>query len=286
MILDLASLQTLVAAVDLKGFGKAAERLHRSPAAVSVQLKALEARAGTALFRKTGRQQVLTEAGEMLLIYARRLLQLNDEALIALRGIDLNGEVRFGMTQDFADYGLPHTLARFSRANAAVRMEIKVDRSTALRAQLKAGSLDLILAFGEAVSAGSSPLARLPVRWFAHPDLVLQRAQPVPLLLLEQPCAFRETAIAALDKARRPWRLALSSSSVSAIWAAAEAGLGVTARSTLHVPSALVDVSRTFRLPKLGKIALCMEQDQRRSNPATEHLRTLVEDIVRTHLLK
>jgi DNA-binding transcriptional LysR family regulator len=284
MILDLTSLQTLVAAIDLKGFGKAAERLHRSPAAVSVQLKALEARVGTALFRKTGRQRVLTEAGEMLLIYARRLLQLNDEALIALRGMDLNGEVRFGMTQDFADYGLPHTLARFSYANSAVRMEIKIDCSTALRAQLAAGALDLILAFGETASAGSSPLARLPVRWFAHPGLALQRAQPVPLLLLEQPCVFRETAIAALDKAKRPWRLVLSSRSVSAIWAAADAGLGITARSTLHVPSALVDVGRTFGLPKLGKIALCVEQDQRRSNPAAEHLRALVEDIVRAHL--
>ncbi|TDR46585.1 DNA-binding transcriptional LysR family regulator [Tahibacter aquaticus] len=283
MILDLAALQTLVAAIDLNGFGKAAEHLHRTPGAVSQQLKALEEKVGAPLFRKVGRQQVPTDAGEVLLAFARRLLQLNDEAALALRGLHLDGEVRFGMPQDFADSGLPQTLATFARAHAAVRIDISVDRSATLQTQLARGALDLVLAFGESADP-TPPLARLPVRWFAHPEFTLQRGQPVPLLLLGNPCAFRQAAIDALDKARRPWRIALSSGSVSAIWAAAAAGLGVTARADVHIPDGLTCVDKAFKLPRLGNIALQLSQNRSRTNAAADHLRELVQEAVRSRL--
>jgi DNA-binding transcriptional LysR family regulator len=284
MILDLAALQTLVAAVDLDGFGKAAERLHRSPGAVSLQMKALEERLGTPLFRKSGRRQALTDAGEVLLGFARRLLQLHDEALLALRRIDLDGDVSFGMPQDFADSWLPLTLAQFARAHPAVRIDITVDRNAALLAQLERGKLDLVLAFGEAAGATSTPISRLPIHWLAHPHFKLPPEQPIPLLVLDAPCVFRQAATDALDKAKRPWRIVMKSASVSAVWAAAEAGLGVTARCAVHVPSALTMVGDTLKLPKLKKIALSLHQDHLRIKPAVDHLHALVEDVVKTRL--
>lgn len=281
MIFDLITLQTLITAVDLNGFGKAAERLHRTPGAVSQQLKALEEKVGAPLFRKVGRQQELTETGEVLVTFARRLLQLNDEAALAVRGIHLAGEVRFGMPQDFADSSLPQTLAQFGRAHPAVRIDITVDRSATLLAQLARGALDLVLAFGD---APGTPLARLPVRWFAHPDFTLQRGQTVPLLLLGQPCAFRQAATSTLDRTKRPWRLALTSGSVSALWAAAEAGLGVTARAGVHVPAGLSIVDKALKLPSLGKIALHLHRNPKRPNAAAAHLQELVEQVVRKRL--
>ncbi|MEO8673389.1 MAG: LysR substrate-binding domain-containing protein [Tahibacter sp.] len=280
MILDLAALQTFVMAVDLDGFGKAAERLHRTPGAVSQQLKALEERLGTPLFRKTGRQQVLTDAGEVLVAFARRLLHLNDETVLALRNRHLDGEVRFGMTQDFADSALPHTLARFARAHGAVRLDITVERSAALLAQVSRGTLDLALAFDDMVDASRPPLARVPIRWFAPPGFAVPRGQPVPLLLLDQPCAFRRVAIEALDRAHRPWRIALTSASVSAIWAAVHAGLGITARAAVHVPAGIAAVDKAARLPALGKISLHLQQNRARRNPAADHLRSLVEEAI------
>src|ERR1700755_911655 len=101
MNFDLSELSTLAATVALNGFGKAAERLHRTPGAVSLQIKSLEERLDRKLFTKLGRQQSLTEAGEVMVGYARRLLALNDEALLALQTLDLAGEVRFGIPQDF-----------------------------------------------------------------------------------------------------------------------------------------------------------------------------------------
>jgi DNA-binding transcriptional LysR family regulator len=281
MIFDLSTLQTLIAAVDLNGFGKAAERLHRTPGAVSQQLKALEEKVGAPLFRKVGRQQELTETGEVLVAFARRLLQLNDEAALAVRGIHLAGEVRFGMPQDFADSGLPQTLAQFSRAHPAVRIDITVDRSATLLTQLARGALDLVLAFGD---ASGTPLARLPVHWFAHPDFTVPRGETLPLLLLGHPCTFRQATIDALDRKQRPWRLALTSGSVSALWAAAEAGLGITARAAVHVPAGLRVVDKSFRLPSLGKIALHLHQNPKRPNAAAAHLRGLVEQVVRERM--
>ena len=134
--LDLSSLRSFVLAVDLGGFARAAGALHRTPGAISLQMKALEARIGRPLFVKAGRGQVLSEAGALLLEHARRMLQLNDEALAALDGLGVDGSIRFGMPQDFADTWLPLALARFSRAHPAVKIELRVDRNDSLALSL------------------------------------------------------------------------------------------------------------------------------------------------------
>ncbi|MCE3519272.1 LysR family transcriptional regulator, partial [Escherichia coli] len=79
-IFDLDVLRTFPTGVDLGSFAKAADRLGRSTSAVSAQLKKLEQQAGTPymIFQKSGRGLALTDAGETMLAYARRLLDLND----------------------------------------------------------------------------------------------------------------------------------------------------------------------------------------------------------------
>ncbi len=119
--LDMDVLRTFVAGVDLGSFAKAAGRLGRSPSAISLQLRKLEEQTGCALFRKEGRGLVLTENGEMLVGYARRLLDLNDQALAAVRNPGVAGSVRLGLPQDFAETWLPKVLARFARLHPNVR---------------------------------------------------------------------------------------------------------------------------------------------------------------------
>lgn len=98
---DLEDLRSYVTGIELGSFAKAAERLGRSTSAVSAHLKKLEQQVGTPILRKAGRNMVMTEAGETLLGYARRLLELNDEAAAAVRGLDLHGRVRLGLQEDF-----------------------------------------------------------------------------------------------------------------------------------------------------------------------------------------
>ena len=82
-------LRTLVLAVDLGGFARAARRVGRTQSAVSLQMRRLEAGAGQSLFTRAGRSFALTTAGEQVLGYARRLLAINDEAVAAVRGTRL-----------------------------------------------------------------------------------------------------------------------------------------------------------------------------------------------------
>lgn len=100
---DLDDLRSYVTGIELGSFAKAAERLGRSTSAVSAHLKKLEQQVGSPILRKSGRGMVMTEAGETLLGYARRLLELNDEAATAVRGLDLHGTVRLGLQEDFGE---------------------------------------------------------------------------------------------------------------------------------------------------------------------------------------
>ena len=108
--LDMDSLRSFVTGLEVGSFARAADRLGRSTSAISAQLKKLEEQAGVPLVRKAGRGLVATDAGETMLSYARRLLELNDEAVSAARGIELEGWVRLGLQEDFGETLLPRIL--------------------------------------------------------------------------------------------------------------------------------------------------------------------------------
>lgn len=258
--LDLDVLRTFVVGVELGSFAQAADRLGRSTSAVSAQLKKLEMQAGAPLLRKAGRGMLPTEAGERLLAYARRLLVLNDEAVDALRGMELAGTVRLGLQEDFGERLLPEVLGRFARAHPRVHIEARIARNVVLLEQLAAGRLDLALAWdarGDVPYA--EPVGELDMRWIAPSGglaaLAWQPAEPLPLVMFEAPCLMRSAATAALDKAGIPWRLAFSSPSLGGVWAAVSAGLGVTVRTASGVPTGLTLVDE---LPKLPAIRLAL----------------------------
>src|SRR2546422_155057 len=123
---DLDVLRTFVTGVDLGSFARAADRLGRSTSAVSAQLKKLEELLGTPVLRREGRGMAPTPAGEAMLGYARRLLELNDEAAAAVRGMELAGGVRLGMQEDFGEHVLAEVLGRFARAHPQLLIEARV----------------------------------------------------------------------------------------------------------------------------------------------------------------
>ena len=105
--LDMDALRTLIAADRLGSLNRAADRIGRSQSAVSQQMRKLETQIGQPLFRRQGRGLVPTEAGELMLSYARRILELNDEAVGAIRGAAIDGAVRFGLPGDFPKMQFP-----------------------------------------------------------------------------------------------------------------------------------------------------------------------------------
>ena len=173
----------------------AAEELAVTPAAVSQQVRVLEAHLRIALTQRQGRGLVLTEPGELLLKYARRMLALNDEAIAALRGSGLEGVVRFGLPSDFAETWLPAALGRFKRAHPLIRVEASVDRNVVLLERLEKGRLDLAMFFSDGQHRAAQRLATLPMVWIGSAEHAWDPAEPVPLVLFEAPCVFRKAGI-------------------------------------------------------------------------------------------
>lgn len=277
--LDMDVLRSFVTGIDLGSFAKAGQRLGRSPSAISLQLRKLEDQVGRPLFRRNGRGLAPTEAGEMLLGYARRLLDLNDAALDAVAGPSLEGWVRLGVPQDVAETDLPAILARFARLHPAVRIEAHVERDADLRARLEAGTLDLALVWDAAPARPESCLAERPMGWIG-PRAGWARApgEPLPLVLFGPPCLFRRAATDALDAAGIPWRVAFSSPGLSGLWAAVAAGLGLTVRTAQGLPAGLQVLGPEDGLPNLPILNLGLRYAAATPDPTVARLGALLRE--------
>lgn len=261
---ELDVLRSFVTGVELGSFAQAADRLGRSTSAVSAQLRKLEEQAGTAVFRKAGRGLALTEAGETMLAYARRLIELNDEAAGALRGADLEGWVRLGMPEDFGEAVLPDVLGRFSRAHPKVRIEARVARNADLLGRAAENRLDLALVWNDGSTATrGETVSEMQLRWIG-PTAKREiwqagRGEPLPLVVFEAPCIIRSAATNALDRAGIPWRVVVTSPSLGGLWAAVSAGLGYTIRTGIGLPATVRAMTvGEGGMPKLPSLALSL----------------------------
>ena len=267
-LFDLDLLRTLVWVAQTGSFKEAAERVGRTQSAVSLQMNRLEEMIGVAAFERRGRGITLTASGEILVGYARRMLALNDEAMQAVSGTAVQGTVRLGLLQDFAETILPGVLATFSRAHPSVEIDIQVERSIDLIRGIRTRRLDLALLFArESIDLASTRIGSLPMRWVVYPGFLPE--EPLRMVLFAAPCLFRETATSLLRE--KPWKQTFSSSSLAGTWAAVKAGLGISLRTPLGVPDHLETLSRlpgTGRLPMVDIVLL-----QGRTTPVVTRLK-------------
>ncbi|MBB4275932.1 LysR substrate-binding domain-containing protein [Rhizobium mongolense] len=282
MVFDLDVLRTFATGMELGNFAKAADRLGRSTSAVSAQLKKLEEQAGTPIFRKAGRGLALTEAGETMLAYARRLLELNDEAAVAVQSVELEGWVRLGLQEDFGENLLPDVLGRFARAHPKVRIEARVVRNAELLERVTTGKLDLALAWSDAtLTAHCEKIGEVPMRWIGpaagEPGWNAASGEPLPLASLEAPCLLRTAATNALDRANIAWRLAFVSPSLGGLWAATAAGLGLTIRTPIGLPAKVRPLKPAeLGLPELPSLGLVLHRAEADPDPATARLASIL----------
>ena len=274
--LDMDVLRTFTVGIDLGSFAKAADRLGRSPSAISLQLRKLEDQVGQSLVRKQGRGLVLTEAGETLIGYARRILDLNDEARLAMGHLaGLEGWLRVGVPQDFAETWLPGLLARFERAHPKVRIEARVDRGASMVEAVKSGDLDLALTWGQLGDPDCEIIGERRLAWIAADGYRWDRHEPIPFVAFDMPCAFRQAAVMALDQAGVLWRHAFATSSLAGIWAAVTAGLGITVRTADTIPSHLYRFEQG--MPELGSVQLALHRSASLGEPCKEFEILLLE---------
>lgn len=258
--LDPDVLRTFVAIVDTGGFTPAARRVHRTQSAVSMQMKRLEESVGRLLFERDGRGVHLTADGDALLIYARRLLRLHDEAVSALTQPEMVGTVRLGTPDDYVDRFLPDILARFAQAYPRVQVEVLCEPSVYLRELLADHCIDLALITCAPGREAGEVLRHEPVVWATSERHCAHERDPLPLAVFQKGCFFRDWATAALDHTGRAYRIAYSSPSISGIFASVCAGLAVTVLARSVVPAHLRILSEDDGFPLLSSAMITLQR--------------------------
>lgn len=240
--LDIGLLRAFVVTAECGSVSGAAQRLARTQAAVSMQLRRLENDVGVVLLNRSTRGMDLTDAGHVLLPYAQKILGLSAGARRALAGRTVQGPIRFGMIEDIAVGSLPKALQRFAESYPNVALELTVAESTALSERLSLGQLDV--AIGDPALIYGRPILtwRLPLRWVAARGFVLPEEGPLPLVTFDGICTWRQKMIEALNGGDRPWRTVLTSASLSSIQSMIEAGLGIAVLLDLNIRASTMKV--------------------------------------------
>lgn len=254
--MDEFTLRCFLAVVETGSFTRAAEKVKRTQSAISQQMNSLEKSLGKTLFER-GREIKLTKDGELFLPYANRLFSLHSEVMDRFKHPELEGEIRFGLPEDFAAMFLSDVLTDFSRLHPRILLNVECDLTLNLFERFKKGAFDMVLVkmsrpedFPNGVEVWSEPL-----EWIGKGKNLsnFDKNTPLPLILSPEPCVYRASALQALEKAGIRWRSAFISPSYAGIIAAVSAGMGITTLPKTMMPDTLEVMQDKF-LPKLPDI--------------------------------
>jgi DNA-binding transcriptional LysR family regulator len=274
-VLDPDLLNAFLAVAEHRSFTRAAHVLNRTQSAVSVQIRRLEERLGVRLFHRTRSGVAMSAAGHELLVYAKRLLDLNAEAVDALRAGKREAVVRLGVMDDYGTIVIPPLLAHFAKRHPEIRVEIETGLTAMMPARL-GDAYDLVIAMHPEGCGDGELLRREQAVWAAAKSYPAQAQDTLPVALYPPGCLFRQWATEALDAAGRPWRLAFVSRTLAAVEAIAAEGLAITVVKAGTMPPRLRVLSERDGLPPLPAADIRLHRARHLPRPAAllaDHLR-------------
>jgi DNA-binding transcriptional LysR family regulator len=248
--LDITTLRSFVAVADSGGVTRAAGFLHLTQSAVSMQLKRLEELLGLDLLDRSGRTIGLTASGEQLLVYARRMIALNDEVITRLTDHAFEGEITLGVPHDVVYPAIPQVLKQFHAAFPRVKVHLEASNTIKLKEQFARGSCDVIVTTETSLGQGGETLAKKELKWIGAPGGASWRQRPLRLAFCRF-CLFRPDVVAALDRAEIPWEMSVETESDRTIEAAVSADLAVHAMIDDTHPPYLEKIDHDGALPPL-----------------------------------
>ncbi len=248
--LDVTTLRSFVAVAESGGVTRAAGFLHLTQSAVSMQLKRLEELLGLDLFDRSGRSIALTASGEQLLVYARRMVSLNDEVITRLTDQAYEGEITLGVPHDIVYPAIPQVLKQFNAAFPRVKVQLDSSFTLRLKSEYAKGACDIILTTETGVDQGGEELAIKPLCWVGAPGGSAWRQQPLKLAF-GRLCTFRPRVIEHLDEAGIPWDVVVETESDRTIEATVSADLAVHTMIEGTEPPHLDRIDHGGALPEL-----------------------------------
>ncbi|MCK1429392.1 MULTISPECIES: LysR substrate-binding domain-containing protein [unclassified Bradyrhizobium] len=248
--LDIATVQAFLLVADLQSFTRTAEALGTTQAAVSLKLQRLETLLGKRLVERSPRAVRLTADGATFLERARALIAAHDRALSGEASVAQS--LSLGISDHAAGPELVPLLERLHAMSSNLTLAVIIGFSREMQEAYDAGRLDAVIVRQEGSRRGGETLAEDEFGWFASRRFTVPKGQPLPLATLAPPCGVRAIAVRALDKAGLNWRERFVGGGVTAVVAAALAGLAIAPLARRIAPAGLVDVGPAHKLPKLG----------------------------------
>jgi DNA-binding transcriptional LysR family regulator len=248
--LDIATVQAFLLVADLQSFTRTAEALGTTQAAVSLKLQRLETLLGKRLVERSPRAVRLTADGATFLERARALIAAHDRALSGEASVAQS--LSLGISDHAAGPELVPLLERLHAMSSNLTLAVTIGFSREMQEAYDSGQLDAVIVRQEGSRRGGERLAEDEFGWFASRRFTVLKGQPLPLATLAPPCGVRAIAVRALDKAGLKWRERFVGGGVTAVVAAALAGLAMAPLARRIAPPGLVDVGPAHKLPRLG----------------------------------
>ena len=279
--IDSELLRTFVAIAETGSFTLAANAVFRTPSAVSMQIKKLEETLGVSVLSRDARSVSLTQDGEILMGYARRMLALNREAVSKFIVPDIAGIVRLGSPDDYGERVLPTVLKRFAQTHPCIAVDVTIDQSGNLRRRMAERQLDITLfTVCRNLPTEAEVLLTEPIVWAGAKGGSAPLREPLPLSIWEEGCAWRADALEALGREGRDYRIAYMSAHTAGQRAAILADLAVAPLPKSFIGDDIVALGPQEGLPGLSNYNLAMIVAHDASAPvraAAEHIRAAFE---------
>lgn len=249
--LEIDALRALKAIADCGGITRAAEHLALSQSAVSHKIKRLEEGLACKLLTRMAGAPIFTDAGETLLTYSDRMLNLHTEALLAVHRKPLVGQIRLGMTEDTATTGLSRILGRFTRLYPDITVRTHAAQSLTLNTQLDQNAIDLAVmqVFDTDIQPKDTILYWDRLHWVKSPELELDFSHPVPYLAFDQNCFYKHWAMKHGHPDHQEFKIVLECASTAGITASILSGLGVALLNKRHIISPMQIIDTHFPNP-------------------------------------
>jgi DNA-binding transcriptional LysR family regulator len=259
-LLELDVLRTFVAIAETGNFSTAADVVFRTPSAVSMQIKKLEEQLGTPLFLRDARSVTMTQSGERLLPYARRMLAMSNEAVSRFVMPNMSGVVRLGAPEDLGERLLPNILKSFAESCPGIAVDVTIDNSAPLIRRLDEQRLDLVLFNGQVTGDESigEVLSRENLVWAGAKGGTAHLREPLPISVWEDGCSWRSDAISRLEENGRPFRVAYMTAHALAQRAAIGADLAIAPLPRYMVRPDMTVLGERDGLPALGSYDIRM----------------------------
>lgn len=279
---DIDCLRSFLIVADMMSFSRAAEMVGRAQSTISQQIAKLENQIGRELLiRRKGRVLELTVEGIRLAQYARRMLQLNDEAYASMADDTLTGLVRIGVPLDFFGRDITTWLARFKKRHPMVTLEVEANQSESLMRRSKCGEFDLTFFKQEAGAKEGTLALTEQMVWVGGPNYVPVADESVPLILFPEGCAYRRFAINSLKDRKRSCHISFVGPSFECLKSAIVEGLGISVLARTLVTPPLRIIGRSSGLPRLPAIELVYSVRAHSNSRAVSELADFITD----HLL-